>query len=428
MLLLGAMIGAGIFGIDTRASLAYQVFAITSSILLISFISSFFFKIKLNVERNLPEFGTVAMPMNYKVKVENPHQRPHRDLIYMDELAYQFPSYETFRSTPDPQDMQRNWVDRKIGYPRLMSLIQKNRGGSMKWTDIDVIPAGDETQLAVEFLPLRRGYLHFAKSSIAKPDPFGLFRSISSKDVKEKLLILPKTYNVPRITLEGRRRYHHGGISQASQVGDSQEFMSLREYKPGDPLRSIHWRSYAKRGKPVVKEYRDEFFVRQGLILDTFIENHSQVKFEEAVSIAASFALCVEERDALLDLMFVGTESYHFTSGRSFGKAANMLEILACVEPSSNPDFNRLNKLIEKHISELSSMVVILLDWDDKRQDMIKHFISLKIPIMVFVLKDNNNNGEPFDPGPLAMNPERFVEINIQDVQQALDDVDWRAL
>ncbi len=269
--------------------------------------------------------------------------------------------------------------------------------------------------------------MHFARSSIAKPDPFGLFRAISSSDAPDKLLILPKTYRVPRITLEGRRRYQHGGISQASHVGDSQEFMSLREYKPGDPLRSIHWRSYAKRGKPVVKEYRDEFFVRQGLILDTFIENHSQQKFEEAVSVAASFALSVEEQDALLDLMFVGTETYHFTSGRSFGKAANMLEILACVSPSPDQDFNRLKKLIVKHINELSSMVVILMDWDDKRKEMIEQFIALKIPLMVFVLIDDNSNGS-LDPGPLSMTPERFVEVNIQDVQTALENVDWRNL
>ena len=39
----------------------------------------------------------------------------------------------------------------------------------------------------------------------------------------------------------------------------------------GDPLRKIHWRSWARRGKPVVKEYQEEYFSRIALVLDTFL-------------------------------------------------------------------------------------------------------------------------------------------------------------
>ena len=56
----------------------------------------------------------------------------------------------------------------------------------------------------------------------------------------------------------------------ASSVGESEEFVSLRDYRRGDPMRHIHWKSWAKTGKPIVKEFQDEFFVRHALILDTF--------------------------------------------------------------------------------------------------------------------------------------------------------------
>ena len=46
--------------------------------------------------------------------------------------------------------------------------------------------------------------------------------------------------------------------------------MSLRDYRPGDPLQRIHWKSFARTGDPVVREYQDEFFERHALILDTF--------------------------------------------------------------------------------------------------------------------------------------------------------------
>jgi uncharacterized protein (DUF58 family) len=61
----------------------------------------------------------------------------------------------------------------------------------------------------------------------------------------------------------------------ASNIGQSEEFVSLREYRRGDPPRHIHWRSWAKAGKPIVKEFEDEFFVRHALVLDTFTPRRS---------------------------------------------------------------------------------------------------------------------------------------------------------
>ena len=40
-------------------------------------------------------------------------------------------------------------------------------------------------------------------------------------------------------------------------AGDAIEFVGIREYRQGDPIRSIHWRSWARRGEPIVKEYQD---------------------------------------------------------------------------------------------------------------------------------------------------------------------------
>ena len=203
------------------------------------------------------------------------------------------------------------------------------------------------------------------------------------------MLVLPKHYTVPPVQLQGNRKYQHGGMNMASSVGDSQEFMSLREYRPGDPLRSIHWRSYAKRTQPVVKEYQDEFFVRQGLILDTFSGPHTEEVFEEAVSVAASFAVAVKHQDALLDLMFVGTRAYRFTSGRGLSTTENMLEILACVEPCHDGSFDRLQQLVLEHGSESSGFICVLLGWDENRQSFVRLLETMTIPSLVLIITDN---------------------------------------
>jgi uncharacterized protein (DUF58 family) len=80
------------------------------------------------------------------------------------------------------------------------------------------------------------------------------------------VLILPRRYPLPAIALPGTAKYHEGGVALAASVGQSEEYVALRDYRHGDPLRHIHWRSWARVGKPVVKEFEDEFFVRHALM------------------------------------------------------------------------------------------------------------------------------------------------------------------
>ena len=93
----------------------------------------------------------------------------------------------------------------------------------------------------------------------------------------------------PAIALPGAMRYQEGGVALAANVGSSEEFVSLRDYRHGDPLRHIHWRSWAKTGRPIVKEFEDEFFVRHALVLDTFDEEPNSEVLEEYRAAAAQF-------------------------------------------------------------------------------------------------------------------------------------------
>ena len=114
-------------------------------------------------------------------------------------------------------------------------------------------------------MPLRRGVLRLTGTTVAYPEPFGLFRAVTKLPGPRSVLILPKRHPMPVFELPGNMKYQSGGVSLASSVGESEEFVALREYRPGDPLRRMHWKRFAKLGKPIVKEYQDEFFVRHAL-------------------------------------------------------------------------------------------------------------------------------------------------------------------
>jgi uncharacterized protein (DUF58 family) len=162
----------------------------------------------------------------------------------------------------------------------------------------------------------------------------------------------------------------------------------MRDYRPGDPLRRIHWKSWAKTGKPIVKEYQDEFYVRHGLVLDTFHQAEHREAFEEAVSVAASFASSVQTQESLLDLMFVGPEAYCFTSGRGVAHMDKMLEILAAVTACSDKPFSTLPPLVLERSPLLSSCICVLLAWDAERKGFISLLRELGIPTMVLIVAE----------------------------------------
>ncbi|MEE9552006.1 MAG: DUF58 domain-containing protein, partial [Gammaproteobacteria bacterium] len=287
-LVVGGIIFSAVFGIDTRQTLSFQVFSLLFSLFILAVLASLIFRGRFTINRKLPEFCTAGQPFTYRITVGNQTSRIQKSLNIMEELDSPMPDFDEVRYSTEIHS-RRNWFDRYVGYPRWLQLVHKKRGASIPINPIDTLPANDETTINIEITPTRRGYLNFQRSTILRPDPAGLINASITVDKKNSLLVLPKRYPVPAIPLPGTRKYQQGGINMASSVGESLEIISLRDYRPGDPLRNIHWRSFAKLSKPVVKEFQDEFFVRMGLVLDTFIADTPEEIFEEAVYVAASF-------------------------------------------------------------------------------------------------------------------------------------------
>ena len=258
----------------------------------------------------------------------------------------------------------------------------------------------------------------------------------------QTVLILPRRYPVPPLALPGVLKYQEGGVALAAQVGQSDEFVALRDYRHGDPLRHIHWRSWARTGKPIVKEFEDEFFVRHALVLDTFAHGIPGEVFEEAVSVAASFACTIPTQESLLDLLFVGTEAYCFTAGRSLAHGDQMLEILAAVQPcpQTTPEqvrelvpfmtqllagrptvktFADLEQLVVNHASQVSNCICILLAWDAPRQRLVEKLIMSGVPVLVLVVLASRPK-VPLDAGPLRNDPANFHTLVLGAIETGL--------
>jgi uncharacterized protein (DUF58 family) len=385
-LALGVLGAAIVIGLDTNRTVGYQVFTLVFALVSLSAASSLVFRGRFTARRILPRFASAGVPMTYRVVITNQTDRRQDGLVLIEELTDPRPSFEEFVTAHEPGEERRNWFDRQVGYPRWAWLVSQKRGAVIPPRPLPALPPSGEAEVSFEITPLRRGHLRFRGITIARPDPLGLVQALKSIELSQSLLILPKRYPMAEIRMAGTRKYQPGGVALASTVGDSEEFVSLRDYRSGDPMRRIHWKSYARVGRPVVKEYLDEFFVRHALVLDTFTTHLGDPVFEEAVSVAASIAISMQTQESLLDLMFVGPEAYCFTAGRGLAHTEQLLEVLACVGPCRDKPFRSLHHAVIDRLDLLSGCVCVLLGWDDARQELIRHLEALGTPTRVFVV------------------------------------------
>ena len=418
-LVLWALLFAAGLGMDTDVTVAYQAFSFLACLVLVSASFACFSRGRYEARRVLPKFGTVGTALPHRVFIKNLTHRKQRELVLLENLADTRPTLAQFIENPEPGEEKRNWFDRTYGYYRWQWLCKENIKAGMTDIPLPAIAPRGEVEVSGQLMPRKRGRLDLSGISIAWPDPFGLFRSIFNIPCPQSVLILPKRYPLPRLPLPGTMKYQQGGVALASSVGESEEFVSLREYRPGDPMRHIHWRSWAKSGKPIVKEFQDEFFVRHALILDTFGSLGESEVFEEAVSMAASFACAVQSQDSLLDLMFVGPQAFCFTSGRGLAHTEQMLEILASVGICRDKPFSSLRYLVMEHIGAVSGCICVFIAWDEERQDLVRQLKVLGIPVTVFLVTPAGENAKSL-PGPLADEPGNFRPLEVGKIGEGL--------
>jgi len=412
-----ALLAAATMGVDTENTVVYQAFTPMLFLFVAAACFSIVFRARFSARRSLPRFATAGNVFNYQIVLRNLGAKTQTDLSVLENLADPRPSFEEWTAVQIAREKKIRSF--RFDQPRQTKPFRRV---AIKEAPIPPARQNHEVEVAMQMTPLRRGIVRFEGVTLARPDPLGFFRAFHSLPAPQTLLVLPKRYSLPAIALPGIMKYQKGGVALASHVGQSDEFVALRDYRRGDPLRHIHWRSWAKTGKPIVKEFEDEFFVRHALVLDTFISDPHSEAFEEAVSVAASFACTLSIQESLLDLLFVGTEAFCFTAGRGLAHSDTMLEILAGVSVCLDKTFCSLEHLVIEHVLDVSGCICVLLAWDEERRALITKLQSVGVPLLVLLIAEPGQ-GERLKRsiGPGA--PERFFVLEAGRIAEGLANI-----
>jgi uncharacterized protein (DUF58 family) len=148
--------------------------------------------------------------------------------------------------------------------------------------------AGSETRnIRESVLFAKRGFYELGPAEIRTTDPFGLLRFVRRFGAHTEVTVYPEVFDLAGFPLRGKKG-DAGTRGSFAQRGD--EFSGLREYRRGDDRRHIDWKSVARTGELVVKEFAQEAPQRHTVVLDLHHPGigTTEVEVEDAVSAAGS--------------------------------------------------------------------------------------------------------------------------------------------
>ncbi|HRI79579.1 MAG TPA: DUF58 domain-containing protein [Cyclobacteriaceae bacterium] len=215
-----------------------------------------------------------------------------------------------------------------------------------------------------------------------------------------KELLKPEVLNtvnglelVARIIVEG----FMSGSNKSQSMGAGQEFSQYRSYEPGDDLRQLDWKMYARSERYFIKQAEIETNITVKFMLDAsnsmaYIESEGVSKLQYAKMLIAALAFLARKQSDTIGLFTVNNNHIGVVRPR-FEQQQFMRFLNELVNVKSESTWKKNNGLEHLYNHHSKEMIVFITDLYDDNNDL-QHFISrLKTPrneVIVFHLMGKN--------------------------------------
>jgi uncharacterized protein (DUF58 family) len=158
---------------------------------------------------------------------------------------------------------------------------------------LGVLRAGHSSEISYPVPPLPRGRFALGPMRVRLSDPFGMVELVRTFAATSEVAVLPRIEDLPRMALPGGHE-ELGGSAVHSLGSLGADDLTVREYRQGDDLRKIHWRSSARTGELMVRQEERPWQGDVTVLVDTRRSQHrgeaAGSSFEWMVAAAASIA------------------------------------------------------------------------------------------------------------------------------------------
>ncbi len=157
-----------------------------------------------------------------------------------------------------------------------------HRGRGVRWsvlvrddhlspTDVfvDAVRAGERVEMTTRRSALRRGRRSTTSIEVRTAAPFGVAERRRTLPVRAETLVLPRVVALGPLPFVDPVGTADPAIHSSPRRGTGPEYLGIREYRPGDSMRRVHWPSTARHGAVMVREFEEERTRRLLVVVDT---------------------------------------------------------------------------------------------------------------------------------------------------------------
>jgi uncharacterized protein (DUF58 family) len=251
-----------------------------------------------------------------------------------------------------------------------------------------------------------RGKFGVGPLTVRLSDPFGMVDLDRTFTSTSSLVVTPRVVSLSPIPLSGAWTGSGDNRPRAFASGSAED-VTVREYRRGDDLRRVHWRSSARVGELMVRREEQPWQSRATLFLDTRASAHhgrgAASSLEAAVSAAASVAVHLVQRGFTVRLVTSAGEepggAWHERGGAA-GETSSLLESLAVVTADGRVDIDTRWLQEPGHTGLLVAVLGGVAEQDRPALARMRHTAATAMALVLDVAAWGGVRGGPSRPAP----------------------------
>ena len=216
-------------------------------------------------------------------------------------------------------------------------------------------------------LPLR-GHYHLGPVKMRVKDAFDLFYNERIEESIHSFSVFPQIEILEEQVITSRAPKLLSGAMPLNVIGTGTEFYSLREFVPGDSLRSVNWKALAKKGKMMVNETVREDVMDVILLVDarevSAVGGGRDTPLEMSCRAAATYAKQLLDERNNVALMVYGDTIDRIDLDRGEHHLFKILTGLSSAKPQGNLKLEIVMKDLLPHLPS-GSPIILFSSLDD---------------------------------------------------------------
>lgn len=200
---------------------------------------------------------------------------------------------------------------------------------------VEPLGVGESTAVELVKTATRRGIYETGQATVVTGAPFGIRDSRAVLDVASRSIVVPRWVELRSFPILEPSSFPHETLHYRARTGAGEEYLGVREYRAGDPIRNVHWKTSARANRLVVREFEEEAASRVAVVVAGLDAGEPpDSSFEAIVTAAASIARYSLVTGHPVDLVHVNEDGTWERAGDL--DPVSVLDRLAAVRPADH--------------------------------------------------------------------------------------------